>query len=159
MAGIAVVAVLVFLVPWPPVRVALALDAPWRPPCLVVARGAVLSPSMGLVAFLPLDPAASLAAPMLRRVILPCGLVAVALAGVLVPVDNAVVEAGVSLVGIAILMASLSDVIVVAMSLMKSSMVLQAEILDAGGIKTVCKVTTWLLLILTGVALGPNPTR
>ncbi len=64
-AGIAVVAVLVFLVPWPPVRVALALDAPWRPPCLVVARGAVLSPSMGLVAFLPLDPAASLAAPML----------------------------------------------------------------------------------------------
>ncbi len=81
------------------------------------------------------------------------------MAGVLVPVDNAVVEAGVSLVGIAILMASLSDVIVVAVSLMKSSMVLQAEILDAGGIKTVCKVTTWLLSILTGVALGPDPTR
>jgi hypothetical protein len=45
------------------------------------------------------------------------------------------------------------------MSLMKSLMVLQAEILDAGGIKTVCKATTWLLLILTSISLGLNPTR
>ncbi len=82
-----------------------------------------------------------------------------ALAGVSVPVDDAVVKAGVSLVGIAFSMASSSDIIVVAVSLMKSSMVLQAEILDAGEIKMVCEATTWLLSILTGIALGPDPTR
>ena len=87
---------------------------------------------MDLVASLLLDPAASLAAPVLRRVVLPCGLVAVALAGVLVQLDDAVVVASVSLVGVALLVASSSDVIVVAVSLMKSSNVLQAEILDAG---------------------------
>jgi hypothetical protein len=72
--GSGVVAFLVFLVWQPSAVVPLALDAAWRPPCLVVsveAAGSGASPPLEGLAFWLLVASAALAPPVLRRVVLP----------------------------------------------------------------------------------------
>ncbi len=87
------------------------------------------------------------------------GAVAVALAGALLPLADAVILAGVGAVGVVVAVALSSDVIVVVVSFTKRSINLQAEISVAEGMAMVCKATAWFSSMVTGIALGPDPTR
>ncbi len=87
------------------------------------------------------------------------GAVAVALAGALLPLADAAVPAGVGAVGIVVVVALSSDAIMVVVSLTKLSSDLQAEISVAEGMAIVCKATAWFSSMVTGIALGPDPTR
>ncbi len=87
------------------------------------------------------------------------GAMVVALAGASLPLPDAIVLAWVGAVGVAVVVASLSDVIVVVVSLTKLSADLQAEISVAEGMAMVCKATAWFSSMVTGIALGPDPTR
>ncbi len=72
--GSGVIAVLVFIVQLPSAVVALALDAAWRPPRLVVGvevAGSGASPPLGGVASWLLVSSAALASPVLGWVVLP----------------------------------------------------------------------------------------
>jgi hypothetical protein len=87
------------------------------------------------------------------------GAMAVALAGALLLLVDAVVLAGVGAVGVIVMVALSSDIIIVVVSLTKSSADLQAEISLAEGMAMVCKATTWFSSMVTGIALGPDPRR
>ena len=75
------------------------------------------------------------------------------------PLVDAVVLAGVGAVGVVVVAALSSDVILLLVSLRKSSADLQAEISVAEGMAMVCKATAWFSLMLTGIALGPDLRR